>query len=215
MFLAVVDVHSKWLEVSIVSTATTAITIQKLRSMFATHGLPRTVVSDNDSVFTSSEFEKFLQNNGIRHIRTASYHPASNRLAERAVQTLKEGLKKLNDGCLATKLFRFLLQYGITSHTTTGQSPAQLLMGRSLHSHLDQLLPDLQSHMQEKQQPQKDRYDHHTKARYFLPDAVVFVCNFGQGDKWLSGIVIKAQDPRSYNVRLFDNRIIRRHVDHI
>jgi len=128
--------------------------------MFATHGLPRTVVSDNGSVLISSEFENFQQKNGIRHIRTALYHPASNGLAERAVQTLKQGLKKLTDGCLDTKLFRFLFQYRITPHTTTGQTPAQLLMGRCLCS---QLLPDLQGHIQDKQQIQKDRYDHQTK----------------------------------------------------
>jgi len=124
-----------------------------------THGLPRTVVSDNGSVFTSSEFD---QKNGICHIRTAPYHPASNGLAERAVQTLKQGLKKLTDGCLETKVFHFLFQYRITPHTTTGQTPAQLPMGRCLRSHLDQLIPDLQSHIQDKQQIQKDRYDHQT-----------------------------------------------------
>ena len=82
-----------------------------------------------------------IQNNGTRHIRTAPYHSASN---ERAVQTLKEGLKKLTDGCLETELFHFLFQYNIT---VTKQSPAQLFMGRSVRSHLDQLLPGLQSHM--------------------------------------------------------------------
>ena len=104
MLLVVVDAHSKWMEVSIVNSATTATTIEKLRAMFAIHGLPRTVVSDNGSVFTSSDFEQFMLRNGIRHIRTAPYHSASNGLAERAVQTLKEGLKKLTSGCLETKL---------------------------------------------------------------------------------------------------------------
>ena len=81
----VVDAHSKWMEVSIVYSATTATTIEKLRTRFATHGLPRTVVSDNGSVFTSSNFEQFMLRNGIHHVRTAPYHPASNGLAERAV----------------------------------------------------------------------------------------------------------------------------------
>ena len=130
MLLVAVDAHSKWIEVSVVNSATSAITIQKLRSMFATHGLPRVVVSDNGSVFTSNEFQEFMTKNGIHHIRTVPYHPASNGLAERAVQTLKEGLKKLSSGDLETRLFRFLFQYRITPHTTTGQSPAQLLLGR-------------------------------------------------------------------------------------
>ena len=42
-----------------VNPATSAITIQKLRSMFAAHGLPRVVVSDNGSVLTSNEFQEF------------------------------------------------------------------------------------------------------------------------------------------------------------
>jgi len=68
MFLVVVDAHSKWIEVSIVNSATSAVTIQKLRSMFVTHGLPRMVVSDNGSVFTSGEFQQFMIKNGINHI---------------------------------------------------------------------------------------------------------------------------------------------------
>ena len=88
-------------------------------------------------------------------------------------------------------------------------------MGRHLHSHLDQLLPDLTSHVQNKQSLQKQRYDQHTKARHFLPDERVFMCNFGQGDTWLAGIISKAQGPQTYDVKLLDNRIVRRHIDHI
>ena len=111
IFLMVVDTHSKWIEVSIVNSASSVSTIQKLRSMFATHGLPKVAASDNGSVFNSSEFQQFMMKKGIQHIRTAPYHPASNGLAERAVQTLKEGLRKLWGGCLETNLSRFLFQY--------------------------------------------------------------------------------------------------------
>ena len=78
-----VDAHSKWLEIEMVSSATSAHTIAKLRGMFAKHGLPQLVVSDNDAVFTSEEFKEFLEWNGIRHVRSAPYHLASNGLAER------------------------------------------------------------------------------------------------------------------------------------
>ena len=96
MFLVVANAHSKWLEVKVVNSATSQSTIQQLRSMFATHGLPEMLVTDNGSVFTSAEFQEFMQRNGVRHIKTAPYHPASNGLAERAVQTVKEALKKSN-----------------------------------------------------------------------------------------------------------------------
>ena len=76
MFLVLVDTHSKCLEVIPVSAATSTVTIEKLRAIFATHGLPERIVTDNGTVFTSEEFEKFLHQNGIAHTRTAPYHPA-------------------------------------------------------------------------------------------------------------------------------------------
>ena len=93
MLLIVVDAHSKWIDVEIVNSATAPVTVEKVRKIFATHGLLTTVVSDNGAVFTSEEFETFLERNGIHHIRITPYHPASNGQAERAVQTVKEGLK--------------------------------------------------------------------------------------------------------------------------
>ena len=40
MILVVVDAHSKWLEAQVVNTATSQTTVDKLRMLFATHGLP-------------------------------------------------------------------------------------------------------------------------------------------------------------------------------
>ena len=56
MFLILVNTHSKSMEMHPVKQATTQVTIQKLRTVFATHGLPEMLVTDNGSVFTSAEF---------------------------------------------------------------------------------------------------------------------------------------------------------------
>ena len=70
-------------------------------------GLPEKLVSDNGPTFVSAEFKEFLQRNGIIVHTTASpYHPSSNGLAERAVQTFKNGLRKMKDGSLQTKIAR-------------------------------------------------------------------------------------------------------------
>ena len=69
-----------------VSSATSAHTIAKLRCMLATHGLPQLVVSDNGTGFTSGEFKEFLERRGICRVRSAPYHLASNGLAERYVR---------------------------------------------------------------------------------------------------------------------------------
>ena len=85
MFMLVIDAHSKWMEVAIVDTATTQNTIEHLCSMFARFGLPRVMVTDNSTCFTSSDFAQFAQCDQIRHIRISPYHPSTNGLAERAV----------------------------------------------------------------------------------------------------------------------------------
>ena len=66
------------------------------------------VVSDNAAGFTSEDFEVFLKGNRVKHVRMPLYHPSSNSLVKRAVQTLKRELKKLKEGLLDTKLSSFL-----------------------------------------------------------------------------------------------------------
>ena len=125
------------------NSATSLTTIEQLRKLFAVHGLPELIISDNGPAFSSDEFKVFMKKNGIRHRQTAPYHPSSNGLAERAVQSFKLALKKSTSGTLQQRLSDFLLYQHITPHTTTGRPPAELLMGRKLRSKLDLLIPDV------------------------------------------------------------------------
>ena len=104
MFLVVVDAHSKWPEVCEVASATAEKTIAVLRECFAQYGLPEQLVSDNGTEFCSAEFDEFLKQNGVCHVQTAPYHPASNGAAERFVQTFKLALKTSAGSPLPTQL---------------------------------------------------------------------------------------------------------------
>ena len=73
------------MEVHVVSSTSTEATIEKLRIIFATHGILEQLVSDNGSGFTSQEFSLFTERNRIKHILTSPYHLSSNGLAECAV----------------------------------------------------------------------------------------------------------------------------------
>ncbi|XP_003369043.1 putative integrase core domain protein, partial [Trichinella spiralis] len=97
-FLIVVDAFSKWLEVIPISEMSTRTVIEELRQLFATHGLPNTIMSDNAAQFVSVEFQQFLKRGAIRHTRIAPFHPASNGQAERMVRTTKEALRKMVHG---------------------------------------------------------------------------------------------------------------------
>ena len=140
MFLVLIDAHSKWIAVFPVHSATTSATLECLRRTFAIHGIPETIVTDNGSRFTSEEFATCMLNNGIQHICVAPYHPASNGMAERAVQTFKQGFTKMREGTIETRVSRFLFRYRNTPQSTNRIPPADMLLGRRPRSHLD-LMP--------------------------------------------------------------------------
>ena len=140
MFFIVTGTHSKWVEIMKTSSTTSTATIQMLRTIFARYGLSSTLVSDNRTCFTSQELKDFLKVNSIQHIKTAPYHPQSNGLAKRMVQTFKKGI---------------LFSYRITPHNTTGQSPAELMFGQQLSTRFDLLHPNVQEKVVKKQDKQR------------------------------------------------------------
>ena len=127
-FLVLVDSHSKCLEVYPVTTVTSAITIKKLRFIFAKHGLPDMLVSDNGSVFTSKEFADFMKHNGITHIKSSPYHPATNGLVERAIQIFKASGRRHS----RNKVISLLIPLQIDPAVNYRQSPAELLLSRCI-----------------------------------------------------------------------------------
>ncbi|XP_022595499.1 uncharacterized protein K02A2.6-like, partial [Seriola dumerili] len=217
LFLVIVDAHSKWMDVYPVTTATSHATIEKLRQSFSVHGLPQMLVSDNATCFTSAEFADFMSKNGINHVTSAPFHPSSNGLAERAVRTFKEGMKKIQGGneSLEAKVSRFLFSYRITPHSTTGLSPAEMLMSRRPRSALDLLLPDMKAKVVKKQWKQKVNHDTHTKLRSFAPGNPIFTKNYGNGPKWIPGTIESCTGPLSCTVLIGNGQIVRRHIDQI
>ena len=154
------------------ATVTALTTIQRLRQLFAQFGIPESIVLDNGLQFAAAEYEEFCRLNGIRHIRVAPYQPSSNGLAERAVQVLKQGFRKSSMGIQSDRIARFLFQYRIKPQTTTGLSPAEILLGRNLRSRLELLKPNLEQKVAEKQRRQRFK---HSRVRQFSVDEKVFV----------------------------------------
>ncbi|XP_058038754.1 uncharacterized protein K02A2.6-like [Ahaetulla prasina] len=196
-FLVVVDAFSKWLEIILMRSMTAEAVIAALRHLFATHGLPDTLVSDNGPQFTATQFEEYLADAGIRHALSAPFHPASNGLAERSVRSAKEALSRLKPGDWQTKIDFFLAVQHRTPSTATGRSPAELLMGRKLRCPLDRLNP---------QYTPEGYQGELGKTRGMEIGDRVWARNYGDGPSWLAGQIIKATGPKSYLVELKDNR---------
>ena len=214
MLLVIIDAHSKFIDAHVVSAATTSVTLTKLRQTFAFTGLPNTIVSDNGSCFTSEEFGTFFRANGIKHIRCSPYHPSSNGAAERAVQTVKAGLKKTKSH-LEDRLYTFLARYRVTPQGTTGRAPAEFLLKTPPQTRLDLLRPSVQDTVLHRQAYDKQRHDTRSAIRTFRAGDSVWALNFQGKPKWIPTMVENQLGPLTFTVRLRDGRLWKRHQDHL
>ena len=88
--LVAVDAFSKWPEVFLMQTNTVSKTIACLRSLFCKYGYAEQIVTDHGPQFTAKEFATSMSSCGVKHIPSSPYHPSTNGLAERFVQTMHE-----------------------------------------------------------------------------------------------------------------------------
>ncbi|UYV64552.1 K02A2.6-like, partial [Cordylochernes scorpioides] len=214
--LIVVDSHSKWIEAIPMRETTTRKTIEQLRRLFSSYGLPEELVSDNGPQFTGSEMKGFLEGNGIKQTLIPAYHPQSNGLAERAVRTIKTALdknkRKIGDTIQDT-LSKVLLAYRSTPHVTTGKTPSELFIGRALRTRVSLIHPSLTSRVRD-QQARQMKYDRRTQLEEFQIDDLVWCKNFRGGDKWIPGKIVGKKGTRVYTI-LIHGQVKAYHRDQI
>ena len=98
-------------------------------------------------------------------------------MVEQVVQTFKQGFKKFKEGAVEQQL---CINYRLTPHSTTGKSPAELMLGRQPRSRLDLLKPDLEKTVHKKQDVQKRAHDKAALNSNFQGEAV-YVRNYSSG----------------------------------
>lgn len=79
------------------TSTTTSQTVTALRELFERTGGPEQLVSNNGPQFVSAEFKVFIKNNGIKHVTSAPYHPATNGLAKRFVESIKNAHRAMTN----------------------------------------------------------------------------------------------------------------------
>ena len=146
-FLICVDDFSKWMYVTLLKGTCARSLIEEFRKIFAFVGFPKSICSDNGPPYNGFEYVNFLNSNGIEVIKSPPYHPQSNGLAERAVQTAKQTLKKLSldvnsrNWTISHKVSQFLFRYNNTPTTSTNQKPNDLIFKLTPKTEIDQILP--------------------------------------------------------------------------
>jgi len=164
-----------------------------------------------------------MRKNGIKHTLVPPYHPQSNGAAERSVRVVKDALvKQVLEGkkgiSMKHRLANFLFRYRTTPHSTTGVTPAELMVKRCLRTRLSLIKPNLAQVVENKQEKQKMYKDLKCKReRSFVRNDRVRVRNSranSKTDKWIPGTIIKVCGPRTYVVRTgHKTRYV--HTDHM
>lgn len=207
-FLVIIDAKSKWAEIEPCTSApTTSSTIEILKDAFARHGFPEVIVSDNATIFVSDEMRKFYAEAAIFPKYIAPGHPATNGLAERSIQTLKKRLLSMQNEpfSMRHKIRDILFRYRATP-LTSGKTPAEAYLHRSIRIQLDvlkptQMKPSICSDVAARQLSVGDR----VQARYYANNK----------QQWRFGTVIKKFGHLHYTVRLDSGYTFKRHIDQL
>ena len=183
--MVVIDEYSRFVEVETVSSSTSAAAvIPKLDKIFATHGIPELLKTDNGPPFTSHAFKTFARELGFQHRKITPLWPKANAEAERFMRTLGKAIRtaRAEQKDWQKELNNFLRNYRSTPHSSTGKSPAELLMGRQIKTKLPEIPtvhpthPDIakkDSAAKQKMKYYADKYSHGKPHKFSVGDLVL------------------------------------------
>ena len=201
-YLLIVDYFSRFIEISLLSRTTAEDVIHHMKSIFARHGVPEIVISDNGPQYASEAFAAFAQHYGFTHRTSSPLYPQGNGEAERAVKTVKELLRKGGDPYLALLAHR-------SSPLQCGYSPSELLMNRKLRTTLpiprSSLIPSVPD--RELLREKDEHYKIHQKQNFDNHHGVRELPQLQPGDAvWLpdrnsEAVVLEQVNHRSYQVQ--------------
>ena len=194
-----------------------------MKSIFARHGIPETVISDNGPQFASKEFAEFASTWELCHITSSPRYPKANGMAERTVQTIKKLLEKSDmkneDPYLA------ILTHRSCPDPSGDPSPAEKLMNRQLRARLPAVRPvnkkriSIQMNNMQKKQNQAFYHDRNAKelpkldkgstVRVYQHSSPSVKANWSTKAK----VVEQHHTPRSYIIKTEEGQTLRRNRD--
>ena len=145
-----------------------------------------------------------------------------NGLAERMVQTFKDGVANFTGEDTASKiqkkLEQFLFKYRITPHTTTGISPSEMMFGRKVRTIFDLLRPgeSIADRVIQSQQKMKKNFNSSKPRTVTLkPDDSVRIRCYGRGPHWRKAIIKKQTGAVTYDCTFPNGTTVKRHLNQI
>lgn len=219
-FIVIVDYYSKFIVINKLISKTADSVVSTLKNIFAIHGLPEEIFSDNGPPFNSKEFYSFARRYNIQLNTSSPHYPRSNGMIERSIQTIKGMLIKAYQS--KEDPFLTVLNYNSTPKQNL-PAPSTMLMGRRLRTTLPVGVQTLKpmfstnkfkTELYTKQNVQKTYYDRGTKKLCDLKEnQPVLIQN--KTREWRPGVVINKSGPNDYIIKSEDDVQYRRNRHHL
>ncbi|KAF2890942.1 hypothetical protein ILUMI_15231, partial [Ignelater luminosus] len=201
--IVLVDAYSNWIEVKPTKTKSIDDVIIFLSDTFTRFGIRDIVFSDNNP-FNSLQYKTFADSFNFSIRYPSPHFHQSNGLAEKAVNIVKNILKKSNN---IKDLPFLIMKYNNTPLPMLGYSPSQLLLNRVMKTKIpisDEILkPDfidsIQKQLEFKQDKQKIYFDRNSKILIKLNKGENITIQMG--NYWKKGKVKDIVNERSYIVQ--------------
>ena len=169
-YLVVVDYYSRYIEMAKLPSTKATTVIKHLKSIMARHGIFEVLMTDNGPQFANTEMNNFSRDYNFTHISSSPKFAQGNGMAENAVKTFKNLIKKNADPYIAFLIYR-------ATPLQNGYSPSELCMGRRLRSTLPvaphTLQPKSEPPVREKEEQYKAKmkqyFDNRHKAKPLPP----------------------------------------------
>ena len=143
--LVVEDHFTRYIQVYVTKNHTARTTAHILYTeYFSVFGFPRRLMSDQAPEFSRKVIAALCDLLGVSKVRTSPYHPQSNGAVERAHQTLRRMIGKMDPekrGKWPSHLGSVIIAYNATRSLVTGFSPYFLMFGRRPRLPIDLLFP--------------------------------------------------------------------------
>lgn len=144
--LAVIDSFSKFTWLYPTRSTTSAEVIEKLNKQKHIFGNPQNIITDRGTAFSSNEFKRYCEEEGIKHSMITTGLPRANGQIERVNRTLIPVLTKLSvEDPSKWYIYVDKLQNTLNSafHSSIATTPFELLIGVKMRSQEDLHLKEL------------------------------------------------------------------------
>ena len=232
--LVIVDKRTRYPEVQVVSSTDCKSTVQVLKRVFATHGVPRRLESDRGPPFTSYQFAEFAATEGFEHHLVTPDHARANGEAEAFMKVLNKfeqicQLQRKTRDERNMALQELLISYRSTPHPATNVTPYKALMNRDVRIKIDyndytNIRSEIDNTIDMKDQSyktklQQNRTSQNTKTHNFVVGDYVIVKQ-SKRNKWSTAyepsfyVIYKIEGSSIRARRLSDGREIYRDSSH-